>query len=171
MTAPVLWQRLPQNACRTALAISAVFPLAIVAACGQPSTDLASATSSLSATTTTTSTTSSTTTTTTAPPPVTVESVVDGRTVALSNGTKLVLQGLAAPGECWASSAVEFATKTLVGKPVKVVGGQLQLADGADYAVLAAGQGAARAVDGAEAAISAAAAVAKQSGLGFWGAP
>ncbi len=167
MTASVLWQQLPKNSRRAVLVIAAVFPLAVVAGCGQPSGGLASSGSSASSTTATT--TSTTTTTTTTPPPVTVASVVDGRTVALSNGAKVLLQGLAAPGECWAASAVEFATKALVGKTVQVVGSQVLLADGTDYAVLAAGQGFARAVDGAEAAIAQAAAVAKQTGLGFWG--
>ncbi|WP_434450950.1 excalibur calcium-binding domain-containing protein [Lentzea sp. E54] len=94
---------------------------------------------------------------------------MDGRTVTLSNGTKLVLAGLAQPGECWAASAVEFATKTLVGKPVRAVGSQLLLADGVDYAVLAASKGVARAVAGADTVITQAEAVAKQTGLGFWG--
>ncbi|SDG79651.1 Excalibur calcium-binding domain-containing protein [Lentzea fradiae] len=89
--------------------------------------------------------------------------------MVLSSGVNLVLQGLAAPGECWASSAVEFATKTLVGKPVQVVGARLVLPGEGDFAVLAAGQGAARAAEGADTAIAEAAAVAKQAGLGFWG--
>ncbi|RAS65108.1 excalibur calcium-binding domain-containing protein [Lentzea atacamensis] len=118
--------------------------------------------------TSTTSTTTSTTTTTT-PPPVTVASIVDGRTVVLSNGTNVQIAGLAQPGECWAASAVEFATKTLVGKPVTAVGSRLLLVDGADYAVLAVSQGAARAEAAADAAIQQAQAVARQATLGFWG--
>ncbi|MEV6713403.1 excalibur calcium-binding domain-containing protein [Lentzea sp. NPDC051208] len=142
-------------------AIAAGF-LLVLAACGtQAPTKLAAGSS---ATTTTTSTT-----TTTTPPPVTVESIVDGRTVVLSNGAKLVVSGLAQPGECWAASAVEFATKTLVGKPVQAVASQLLLADGKDYAVLAAGQGVARSIAGADAAVQVAETAAKQASLGFWG--
>jgi hypothetical protein len=100
---------------------------------------------------------------------VTVTSVVDGRTVTLSNDTRLQVFGLAPPGECWAASSVEFATKTLVGKPVKALGSRLTLADGKDYAVLAASQGVARAESGTDAAIQLAEAAAKQAGLGFWG--
>ncbi|MGW6448553.1 excalibur calcium-binding domain-containing protein [Lentzea sp. NPDC055074] len=138
--------------------------LVAVSACGtQAPTKLAADVS----TTTTTTTTSATTTTT--PPPVTVQSVVDGRTVVLSNGAKVVLSALAQPGECWATSAVEFATKTLVGKPVQVAASSLKLADGKDYAVLAVSQGAARAVAGAESAIQVAETAAKQASLGFWG--
>jgi len=152
-------RQLPKNA----RVIAAVVPLlVIVAACGQAPEPVAAATS----TSTTTSTTSATTTTT--PPPVTVASVVDGRTVTLSNGTKVQVLGLAPPGECWAASSVEFATKTLVGKAVSVVGSRL-LADGQDYAVLAVSQGVARAVSGADAAIERAQAVAKQAAVGFWG--
>lgn len=168
MTALVLWRQLPKNARIAVLmiagAMTVLLLLVTVAGCApQPSR--------LAASTTTTSTTSATTTTTTttAPPPVTVASIVDGRTVTLSNGTKLQIRGLAAPGECWAASSVEFATRTLVGKPVKALGSRLLLDDGKDYAVLAASQGAARAEAGADATIQQAEAVARQAALGFWG--
>ncbi|MDX8034742.1 excalibur calcium-binding domain-containing protein [Lentzea sp. BCCO 10_0856] len=133
-----------------------------ISACGTEAPTRLAASASSTATTTTT-------TTTTTPPPVTVASIVDGRTVILSNGTKVLLSGLAQPGACWAAASVEFATKTLVGKAVKVAGAQLLLADGQNYAVLAVGQGVARAVAGADAAISLAEATAKQASLGFWG--
>src|SRR5690349_12647792 len=137
----------------------------IVAGCAQeaPPPREAAATTNSSPTSTTT------TTTTTTAPPVTVASVVDGRTVTLSNDTRLQVFGLAPPGECWAASSVEFAVKTLVGKPVKALGSRLTLADGKDYAVLAASQGVARAESGTDAAIQLAEAAAKQAGLGFWG--
>lgn len=89
--------------------------------------------------------------------------------MTLSNGTKVQVTGLAQPGECWAASSVEFATKTLVGKTVQVVGSRLQLPDGNDYAVLAVSQGVARAADGAAAVIRNAEAIAKQAAVGFWG--
>ncbi|WP_330270752.1 excalibur calcium-binding domain-containing protein [Lentzea sp. NBC_00516] len=151
-----------QQLSRTA-AIAAGF-LLVVSACGSP--EPAGLAADL--TTTTTTTTSSAVTTTT-PPPVTVESIVDGRTAMLSNGTKVVLSGLAQPGECWAASAVEFATKTLVGKPVQVAASRLLLADGTDYAVLAVGQGTARAIAGADTAIQVAETAAKRATMGFWG--
>ncbi|SDP26344.1 excalibur calcium-binding domain-containing protein [Lentzea jiangxiensis] len=139
--------------------------LLVVSACAtQQPTRLAADAS----TTSTTTTTASPTTTTTTAPPVTVLSVVDGRTVTLSNGTNVQVAGLAQPGECWAASAVDFATKTLVGKPVQAVGSRLLL-DGKDYAVVAAAEGVARAVAGADAAVAAAEAAAKQASLGFWG--
>jgi endonuclease YncB( thermonuclease family) len=156
------WRQLPKNV-RVIAATSAVVPLLVIAGCGQEPTPLATST-----TTTTTTTTSSTTTTTT-PPPVTVTSVVDGRTVTLSNGSNVQVTGLAQPGECWAASAVEFATTTLVGKAVSVAGSRLLLADGNDYAVLAVSKGVARAVSGADAAIQAAEATARQGAMGFWG--
>lgn len=89
--------------------------------------------------------------------------------MTLSSGAKVQVLGLAQPGECWAASSVEFATKTLVGKVVEVVGSRLLLADGNDYAVLAVSQGVARAAAGADAAIQQAEAVAKTAALGFWG--
>jgi endonuclease YncB( thermonuclease family) len=141
-------------------ALAAVVPLLLVGCSAEP------APLSTSATTTTTTTTATTTTTS---PPVTVSSIVDGRTVVLSNGAEVQVLGLAQPGECWAVSAVEFATKTLVGKAVEVVGSRLLLADGNDYAVLAVSQGVARAAAGADAAIQQAEAVAKTAALGFWG--
>lgn len=161
VTALMPWRQLPKN---PRIAVLTVVPLLmIIAGCAQQPTRLAASA------TTTTDTTTTTTTTTTPPPPVTVSSVVDGRTVTLSNGTKLVVLGLAPPGECWAASSIEFATKTLVGKPVQALGSRLLLSDGADYAVLAAGQGAARVAAGADAAIGQAEAAARQAGLGFWG--
>jgi endonuclease YncB( thermonuclease family) len=168
MAALKLWRQLPKNA-RVGVTIMVMFLLvvsAINACTTQEPTGLAT---SATSTTTTTSTTSTSTTTTTTPPPVTVASIVDGRTVILSNGTNVQIAGLAQPGECWAASAVEFATKTLVGKPVTAVGSRLRLADGADYAVLAVSQGAARAEAAADAAIQQAQAVARQATLGFWG--
>ena len=149
--------------------------LLVVSACGaQEPTELAADSSTLEATATTAVTT---TTTTSTPPPVTVESVVDGRTVVLSSGVEVQVSGLAAPGECWAASATDFATKTLVGKAVQTVTGSsaeavvssLQLVGGRDYATLAASEGVARAVAGADAAIKTAEAVAKTAARGFWG--
>ncbi|SFR22227.1 Excalibur calcium-binding domain-containing protein [Lentzea waywayandensis] len=151
-------QQLPRTA-----AIAAGF-LLVVSACGtQEPTRLAADL------TTTTTTTASSAATTTTPPPVTVASIVDGRTAMLSNGTKVVLSGLAQPGECWAAAAVEFATKTLVGKTVQAEASRLLLADGTDFAVLAVGQGVGRAIPGADTAIQVAETAAKRATMGFWG--
>lgn len=146
------------------IAAMSLLMVSAISSCGTEAPARLAASASSTATTTTTSTTPTTT-----PPPVTVASIVDGRTVILSNGTNVLLSGLAQPGACWAASSVEFATKTLVGKAVKVVGAQLLLADGQNYAVLAAGQGVARVASGADAALQAAMAAAKQASLGFWG--
>ncbi|MFD4639748.1 excalibur calcium-binding domain-containing protein [Lentzea sp. NPDC058436] len=145
-----------------AIAAGSLLALCACGAQGEPTRLAADA-----STTRTTATTAATTTTT--PPPVTVQSVVDGRTVLLSNGTKVQVAGLAAPGECWAASSVEFATKTLVGKPVRAAASSLVLADGKDYAVLAVAEGAGRALSGADAAVQTAEAAAKKAALGFWG--
>lgn len=150
--------------------------LLVVSACGTREPTESAAAASTPRTTATTAVT--TTTTTAAPPPVTVESVVDGRTVVLSSGVRVQVSGLAAPGECWAASATDFATKTLVGKavrvvvqgvPVEAVESSLQVVGGGDYAILAVSEGVARAVTGAGAAIQTAEAAAKTAALGFWG--
>ncbi|MFJ5990881.1 excalibur calcium-binding domain-containing protein [Lentzea sp. NPDC092896] len=150
-----------QQLSRTAAIAAGV--LLVVSACGTPEP------TRLAAGLTTTTTTASSAAATTTPPPVTVESIVDGRTAMLSNGTTVVLSGLAQPGECWAASAVEFATKTLVGTSVQVADSRLLLADGKDYAALAVSQGAGRAIAGADTAIQVAETAAKKAALGFWG--
>jgi endonuclease YncB( thermonuclease family) len=149
------------TALKRVIAAMSLLMVSAISACGtEAPTRLAASASS---------TVPTTTTTTTSAPPVTVASIVDGRTVVLSNGATVLISGLAQPGACWAASSVEFATKTLVGKAVKVVGSQLLLVGGENYAVLAAGQGVARAVSGSDAAIALAETTAKQASLGFWG--
>ncbi len=69
---------------------------------------------------------------------VTVQQVVDVRTVRLSDGEELKVHGLAAPDACWADAAGTFARTMLLEKPVEPTPeGSLRLADGTDYAVLA----------------------------------
>lgn len=160
MTALKLWRQLPMTARMAAIAVAMVF----IGGCADNDQQPARLASPA------TETTTSTTTTTTTPPPVTVTSVVDGRTLKLSDGRQVVLDALAQPGECWAVASAEFATKTLVDKPIQLVGTtSVLLADGTDYAVLAAGQGAARAANVAVKAVQDAQAAAKQAALGFWG--
>ncbi|QQQ76758.1 excalibur calcium-binding domain-containing protein [Saccharothrix sp. 6-C] len=122
-------------------------------------------------TTTTTTTSSRTTTTTTTPPPVKVAEVVDGRTITLSGGGRVLLTGLAQPGECWSAAAVDFLRTALAGKDLRVVGATVLLPDGVDLAVHAVSSGMARAGQGASAALLSAQDAAKAAGLGLWGAP
>jgi endonuclease YncB( thermonuclease family) len=118
------------------------------------------------------STTSTPTSTSTAPPPV--RQVVDGRTLVSATGKRLQVVGLAAPGECWARAATEFATTTLAGKQVKLVtvaGDQVgvRLPDGSDFAETALRKGMARAESTANATLTAAQAIAQRGEVGLWG--
>lgn len=106
----------------------------------------------------------------------TVESVVDARTISLTNGNKLRVVGLAAPDECWEGAAVEFAKSMLVGKQVKYTRvsdelATLQLTDDSDYALLAVGQGALRAESFEVDVMREAQESAEKAKLGLWGAP
>lgn len=71
-----------------------------------------------------------------------VRTVVDGRTVELANGIRARVSLLAEPSACAAAAALDFATKTLQDKEVRVSSitpGEVSLAlpDGTDYALLA----------------------------------
>lgn len=119
-----------------------------------------------------------TTVTTTVPPraetqALTVQLVVDGHSVRLSDGTTVQVPGLAAPGACWAQAASDFTTRMLLNQPVKVdrTTGAISLQDGTDFALLALGNGAARTGPAANAAMKEAEATAQQGTLGLWGAP
>ncbi|GGU27940.1 cellulose binding domain-containing protein [Lentzea flava] len=109
------------------------------------------------------------------PPPETVEEVVDGRTVVLSNGVKARVLGLAAPGECWSAAALKFARDTLLSKPVRYSRASesaitLRLANDHDYAFLAVSQGAARA-EKDDPVLTEPEKSAAKAGLGLWGPP
>jgi endonuclease YncB( thermonuclease family) len=109
------------------------------------------------------------------PPPETIEEVVDGRTVVLSNGVKARVLGLAAPGECWSAAALKFAKDTLLGKPVRYSRASesvitLRLANDHDYAFLAVSQGAARA-EKDDPVLTEPEKAAAKAGLGLWGLP
>ncbi|GLZ32941.1 hypothetical protein Lesp02_51290 [Lentzea sp. NBRC 105346] len=102
---------------------------------------------------------------------LTVQSIVDVRTVTLSDGARIQVAGLAAPGECWAADGAAFATSMLLGKDVRVTNGNvLKLTDGTDYALLAVGQGAARAEAPTGVMLDAQNA-AQQTPLGLWAPP
>lgn len=108
---------------------------------------------------------------------LTVQGVLDGRTVLLSDGTKIVIDGLAAPEPCWTAAAAVFAKSFLLDKPVLVErspSGEeaaLWLQDGTEYALLTVGQGVLRGDAPHDPAYGAAEATAKRAGLGLWGAP
>jgi endonuclease YncB( thermonuclease family) len=112
------------------------------------------------------------------PSPDTVEDVVDGRTVALSNGLKARVLGLAAPGECWQAGALKFARDTLLGKPVRYSRASaaaitLRLAntpDQTDYATLAVSRGVVRA-EKDDPVLTDPEKAAQKAGLGLWGPP
>jgi excalibur calcium-binding domain-containing protein len=104
---------------------------------------------------------------------ITVTSIVDGRAVMLSDGSKAEVQGLAQPGPCWAQAAVSFANAMLLNQQVRYdrTTGALSLADGTDYALLALGNGAGRVTGTPSAAQKEAEAAAQRVPMGLWGPP
>jgi endonuclease YncB( thermonuclease family) len=118
-----------------------------------------------------------------APPTIantlTVQGVEDGRTVLLSDGTRIRIAGLAAPEECWAKAATAFAKAFLLDKSVKVDPGDpavvdeapLWLEDGTEYALFAVSQGVLRGDSPHDPAFQEAEVAATKSGLGLWGDP
>lgn len=110
---------------------------------------------------------------------VTVRDVLDGRTVLLSDGAQVRVEGLAAPEECWAGAATTFAKKFLQDKAVRIDpvdrvvadASALRLKDGTDYAVMAVRQGIMRTDSPDDRALIDAEAEAAKSELGLWGAP
>jgi endonuclease YncB( thermonuclease family) len=104
--------------------------------------------------------------------PVTVQSVVDVRTVRLSDGTEFKISGLAAPDACWAEAATTFAKSMLLDKPVETTAsGSLRLADSTDYAVVAVELGMTRTESEDDRALKEAEATASAKHLGRWGPP
>ncbi|MGW6442887.1 cellulose binding domain-containing protein [Lentzea sp. NPDC055074] len=106
-------------------------------------------------------------------PSTKVRTVVDGRTVELANGTRARISLLAEPSACTAAAALDFATKTLLDKEVRVSSitpGEVSLAlpDGTDYALLAVQYGFLRVsgVDGGP--LVEAESKASQAKLGLW---
>ncbi|WP_177229528.1 excalibur calcium-binding domain-containing protein [Lentzea albida] len=104
---------------------------------------------------------------------ISVTSIVDGRAVMLSDGSKAEVSGLAQPGPCWAEAAGKFAAAMLLNQQVRYdrTTGALSLADGTDYALLALGNGAGRTAGTPTPAQKEAEGAAQRVPMGLWGAP
>ncbi|MGW4212829.1 thermonuclease family protein [Lentzea sp. NPDC004789] len=104
---------------------------------------------------------------------ITVASIVDGRSVMLSDGSKAEVSGLAQPGPCWAEAAAGFAKSMLLGQQVRYdrTTGTLSLADGTDFALLALGNGAGRTTGTATPGQKEAEGAAQRVPIGLWGEP
>ena len=104
---------------------------------------------------------------------ITVASIVDGRAVMLSDGSKAEVSGLAQPGPCWAEAAASFAKAMLLNQQVRYdrTTGALSLADGTDYALLALGNGAGRTAGSPTPGQREAEGAAQQVPMGLWGTP
>lgn len=116
------------------------------------------------------------TTTASVPPAelgITVASIVDGRSVMLSDGSKAEVTGLAQPGPCWAQAAASFAKSMLLGQQVRYdrTTGALSLTDGTDYALLALGNGAGRTAGNPTPGQREAEGAAQRVPMGLWGTP
>jgi hypothetical protein len=176
VTAVQFWRQLPKKA-RVVLIVIAVFLLLglIGSLSGGDKAKPQSLTPAVSGTTSTTTVTTTTTTTPT-PPPTTVRDVIDGRTLVLSDGKQVVVQGLAQPGECWAADSLDFAKRTLLSQPIELVDATAQaatvmLASGENYATLALGKGLARAEATAARTLLQGQEAAQRAALGFWSEP
>ncbi|WP_330274771.1 cellulose binding domain-containing protein [Lentzea sp. NBC_00516] len=106
----------------------------------------------------------------------TVQTVVDVRTVRLSDGEEVRVKGLAVPDACWTEASTTFAKTMLLEKPVeRTPDGEpvvsLRLADGTDYALLAVEMGMARNENPDDRAMKEAEATATSKRLGQWGPP
>lgn len=104
---------------------------------------------------------------------ISVASIVDGRSVMLSDGSKAEVSGLAQPGPCWADAAAAFARAMLLNQQVRYdrTTGALSLADGTDYALLALGNGAGRTAGAPSPVQREAEGAAQRVPMGLWGKP
>ncbi|MEU3648513.1 excalibur calcium-binding domain-containing protein [Lentzea sp. NPDC034063] len=104
---------------------------------------------------------------------ISVASIVDGRAVMLSDGSKAEVTGLAQPGPCWAEAAAGFAKAMLLNQQVRYdkTTGALTLADGTDYALLALGNGAGRSAGTPTPGQKEAEGAAQRVPMGLWGTP
>jgi endonuclease YncB( thermonuclease family) len=107
---------------------------------------------------------------------VTVQQVVDVRTVQLSDGEQVRIKGLAEPDGCWAEASATFARTMLLQKPVEPTPGgdglmSLRLADGTDYGLLAVELGMVRTDAADDQLMREAETSASTKKLGRWGPP
>ncbi|RAS66926.1 cellulose binding domain-containing protein [Lentzea atacamensis] len=103
---------------------------------------------------------------------VTVQRVIDVRTVQLSDGAEVTVKGLAAPDGCWTEASTTFAKAMLLDKLVDPTpAGSLRLADGTDYALLAVELGMVRSEASGDRAMQEAEQTASAKRLGRWGPP
>ncbi|MGW6449028.1 excalibur calcium-binding domain-containing protein [Lentzea sp. NPDC055074] len=104
---------------------------------------------------------------------ISVASIVDGRSVMLSDGSKAEVSGLAQPGPCWADAAAGFAKAMLLNQQVRYdrTTGALSLTDGTDYALLALGNGAGRTTGTPTPGQREAEGAAQRVPMGLWGTP
>ncbi|WP_285635329.1 excalibur calcium-binding domain-containing protein [Lentzea sp. NBRC 102530] len=104
---------------------------------------------------------------------ISVASIVDGRSVMLSDGSKAEVSGLAQPGACWADAATSFARSMLLNQQVRYdrATGVLSLTDGTDYALLALGNGAGRTAGTPTPGQKEAEVAAQRVPMGLWGTP
>jgi hypothetical protein len=104
---------------------------------------------------------------------ISVTSIVDGRSVMLSDGSKAEVSALAQPGPCWADAAGKFAKAMLLNQQVRYdrTTGALTLADGTDYALLALGNGAGRTAGAPTPVQKEAEGAAQRVPMGLWGTP
>ncbi|MGI5503477.1 excalibur calcium-binding domain-containing protein [Lentzea sp. CA-135723] len=104
---------------------------------------------------------------------ISVASIVDGRSVMLSDGSKAEVSGLAQPGACWADAATSFAKSMLLNQQVRYdrTTGVLSLTDGTDYALLALGNGAGRTAGTPTPGQKEAEGAAQRVPMGLWGTP
>lgn len=107
--------------------------------------------------------------------PAMVQAVVDARTIQLADGAVVRISSLAPPAPCWAGSALDFATTTLLRQTVRVANNGpgevvLHLEDGTNYALLAVTRGVLRA-EGLTGPLSDAEMTAARENRGLWGSP
>lgn len=107
---------------------------------------------------------------------VTVQQVVDVRTVQLSDGEEVRVKGLAEPDGCWADASATFARTMLLQKPVEPTPSgdglvSLRLADGTDYGLLAVELGMVRSDAADDRLMREAETSASTKKLGRWGPP
>lgn len=107
---------------------------------------------------------------------LTVQQVLDVRTLKLSDGAEVKVRGLAAPDACWTDAATTFARSMLLEKPVEptpdgTAAVSLRLADGTDYGLLAVELGMVRNEAADDRAMREAETAASAKRLGRWGPP